>query len=78
MNTWKDTVRQEIAKGGTAAPCPFCHLPRVRRSDYIRCCRCGINWMEGEALDHDPRQQRFQAFLDSTTATAKKKPTEQP
>ena len=60
---WKDTLRREIEKGGTETPCPRCQLPRVRRSDYIRCCACALNWMDGENLDKDPRQQRMNRFL---------------
>jgi hypothetical protein len=35
---WRDTLRAEIKKGGGKQPCPFCGVPRVERSDYIRCC----------------------------------------
>ena len=51
----KERLAYEIANGGSEAPCPFCGLPRCQRSDYIRCCRCGINWSPGDELDRDPR-----------------------
>jgi hypothetical protein len=64
----RDQIREEIKKGGREAPCPCCGLPRVKRSDYIRCCRCGINWLEGEALDRDPRNARQKKMLDDMEA----------
>ena len=73
MGGWKDELHPEIEKGGSEPPCPFCHVPRVRRSDYIRCCRCGINWTDGEALDKDPRNERLKKFLTQTNAMQKPK-----
>jgi uncharacterized Zn finger protein (UPF0148 family) len=67
---WKDRLKEEIAKGGKESPCPLCRLPRVRRSDYIRCCRCGVNWISGEALDKDPRTARQRKLVDDMTALA--------
>ena len=45
---------------GTEPPCPFCGRPRVARSSYIRCNRCGVNWSpaEGEDIMKDPRLSR--------------------
>ncbi len=43
---------------GNLSPCPFCKMPRNQRTDYIRCRSCGINWLQGENLDKDPRIQR--------------------
>lgn len=63
-------LRDEIKKGGSEPPCPFCQIPRVRRSDYVRCCRCGVNWLEGEALDKDPKTQRMRNMIETSTATA--------
>jgi hypothetical protein len=40
---------------GTMPPCPWCGRPRVQRSDYVRCCRCGVNWLDGQDLNRDPR-----------------------
>jgi hypothetical protein len=59
----RDKLLDEIKFGGKEPPCPFCKLPRVKRSDYVRCVRCAINWMEGEPLDADPRTVRLQKFL---------------
>jgi hypothetical protein len=67
----------ELKKGGKQAPCPFCRIPRVQRSDYIRCCRCGINWLAGEALDKDPRNERMRLMIESATSTAPKKNKEE-
>ena len=46
---------------GTLAPCPKCSTPRVQRSDYIRCNTCGLNWLDGEDLNSDPRIARVRA-----------------
>jgi ribosomal protein L37AE/L43A len=43
---------------GTEAPCPWCGKARLRRSDYIRCNGCGVNWLDGEDLSKDPRADR--------------------
>ena len=51
----KEQRLAEYRKGGDQEPCPFCSTPRFQRSDYIRCCVCGINWLKGDALDKDPR-----------------------
>ena len=69
----QEAVRQErLNEPGTELPCPFCHVSRVKRSDYIRCNRCGMNWMEGEDLSKDPRNQRYQDMLrTASTKTAK-------
>ena len=56
----RDILRREIEKGGKLAPCPKCGVPRVERSNYVRCCRCALNWMEGENLDRDPRIERYE------------------
>ena len=50
---------------GTLSPCPFCQTPRQLRSDYIRCTPCGINWLKGEDLNHDPSIERHKAHLKS-------------
>lgn len=71
MGGWKDTIRAEIEKGGKEPPCPFCALPRCRRSDYTRCAHCGINWMQGENLGQDPRSERMARFLEQARATSK-------
>jgi ribosomal protein L37AE/L43A len=53
-------ARNEV---GTEPPCPFCGKPRVLRSSYIRCNRCGVNWLAEEMslpdyLNLDPRVAR--------------------
>lgn len=65
MGTWastiKDKLKLEIGIGGnlTNLLCPLCGLPRCQRSDYIRCQRCGVNWLPGEAMDKNPTIDRF-------------------
>jgi hypothetical protein len=71
-------LAKEIKKGGSEPPCPFCSLPRVKRSDYIRCVRCGINWLEGEPLDKDPRNLRQRRMIDQMTAMQTKTKKEEP
>lgn len=55
---------------GTEPPCPWCHRPRVLRSDYIRCNPCGTNWLVSEMhlmydgrpyLSVDPRLARAES-----------------
>jgi hypothetical protein len=41
----KETINSEV---GTEPDCPFCGVPRVRRTDYIRCNPCGTNWLDVE------------------------------
>ncbi len=66
-------IREEVAVGGAESPCPFCELPRCRRSDYLRCSRCGINWLVGENTSKDPRTERQRKMLDeSAVLTATK------
>jgi hypothetical protein len=60
------TRQQRLSEKGTEPPCPFCHRPRVSRSDYIRCLACGINWLNEEMhlpnyLERDPRVARKEA-----------------
>lgn len=40
---------------GTEPNCPWCGVPRVSRSSYIRCNRCGVNWSRGTDYSKDPR-----------------------
>jgi hypothetical protein len=63
-------LMKELKRGGSESPCPFCGLPRVKRSDYIRCCRCGINWINGEALDKDPRSERMRKLVEDLKVSA--------
>lgn len=58
---------------GTEAPCPFCGVPRVRRSVYIRCNPCGTNWLDEERhlpdyLNIDPRVARDHVRMASSVA----------
>lgn len=61
---WISMTREErMNELGTEPPCPFCQKPRVTRSDYIRCNRCGVNWLDEEMhlanyLSSDPRVAR--------------------
>jgi hypothetical protein len=71
---WKKTILHELSLGGGESPCPFCRVPRVRRSDYIRCCHCMVNWLDGEGLEKDPRIERFNKFLADTRAASTKPP----
>ena len=57
---WRELLASEK---GTEPPCPFCHRPRVKRSDYVRCNPCATNWLEGEDLSRDPREGRKRAWL---------------
>lgn len=48
-------ARQErLAEVGSEPPCPFCARPRVKRSSYIRCNPCGLNWGKDQATDRHP------------------------
>ena len=68
---------QRLNEQGTEPPCPFCQTARVLRSDYIRCNRCGVNWLAEEMhlpnyLNRDPRVARKEAAptVSSTKLTA--------
>lgn len=67
----REQIRAETRnETGTMPPCPFCQRFRVQRSDYVRCCLCGVNWLDGEDLDHDPRIERWDKLLAGMKATA--------
>lgn len=67
-----DGARQErLNEKGTEPDCPFCGRARVRRSDYTRCNPCGVNWLEGEDLTADPRNQRYRSLVDHMRSTAR-------
>lgn len=58
-NEEREAMRKiRLGEVGTEPPCPFCQRPRVRRSDYIRCNPCGLNWLDGEDLTKDPQLSR--------------------
>jgi len=68
---------ERLAEAGTEPDCPFCQRPRVLRSDYIRCNRCGINWLAEEMhlpdyLNRDPRIAR----TESSTSRIVEQPEE--
>jgi len=67
---WKKQILDEIYCGGEQPPCPYCGVPRVSRIGYIRCSRCGINWIGNEALHKDPRSERLKKFIADTAASA--------
>ena len=48
---------------GDMPPCPFCQRARAQRSDYLRCCRCGINWLDSE--------MHFRDYLNRNPAAAR-------
>jgi hypothetical protein len=63
----REARRQAILNEvGSEPPCPFCWVPRVSRSNYIRCNRCGINWLDEEMkfrdyLNRNPSAARWEA-----------------
>lgn len=54
----KLTREQRLSEKGTESPCPICGKPRVKRTDYIRCNPCGLNWLSGEDLTLSPLLSR--------------------
>ena len=63
----QEEARQErLNEPGTEPPCPMCGRPRVARSDYLRCHRCGMNWLNEEMhlrdyLNRNPSAARSEA-----------------
>ena len=60
--------RMLATEQGTEPNCPFCQVPRVRRSDYIRCNGCGVNWLDQEKelpnyLNRNPAAARNDARM---------------
>lgn len=52
---WMQMTReQRLAEVGSEPPCPQCGRPRVKRSSYIRCNPCGMNWSEGQDIFKHP------------------------
>ena len=70
----REQLRQDrLNEAGTEPPCPFCQKPRVKRSDYIRCNSCGVNWLDGEDISKNPAIERKALWM----ATLPIKPTNQ-
>jgi hypothetical protein len=60
-----------LNEAGTMPPCPRCGSPRVARSSYMRCQRCGINWLDEEMglrdyLNRNPSACRWEAAHTGT------------
>lgn len=76
---WSETIHaqlaREIKEGGELVdlPCPMCGLPRCQRSSYIRCSKCGVNWLPGEDLSRNPRIERFELMVEALRSGQKKK-----
>ena len=51
------TREQRLDEPGTEPPCPFCQRPRVKRSSYIRCNPCGMNWGMDDEWSRNPKGQ---------------------
>lgn len=60
------TREERLNEKGTLPPCPMCGVPRVQRSDYVRCNPCGVNWLDGEAMDRNPKVERWEKMIAST------------
>jgi len=71
------TKEQRLNEVGTEAPCPFCQRPRVTRSSYIRCNRCGVNWGKEDDITKDPRLTKATGYLNPALNTGARpaKPT---
>jgi len=69
-----EKIRTEITVGGELKdkPCPLCGLPRCQRSEYVRCSKCGVNWLDGENLNGNPKIERFNAMVASLQSSKKK------
>lgn len=67
-------LKTEVEVGGGLAtlPCPLCGLPRCQRSEYIRCSKCGVNWLPGEDKEKNPKIARFNAMVASLQSSKKK------
>lgn len=51
-----------------APPCPVCKRERERRSDYVRCRFCGLNWLAGENLSLHPHLGRRLRLVEASLA----------
>lgn len=68
-------IKDSLNEPGTMPPCPFCGIARHQRSDYVRCQPCGINWLDGEDLDKDPRIARHAEFLRTSPRPSPRRPS---
>ena len=57
--------RDRVNELGTLPICPINpeHGNRVQRSDYIRCGKCGMNWLDGENWETDPKAERYHNII---------------
>lgn len=62
-----------LSEVGMMPSCPFCQRPRVKRSDYTRCNLCGVNWLDGENLNRDPRIERKATMMATVFSHAVRK-----
>lgn len=68
----QEANRQDrLSEAGMMPACPFCHKPRVERSDYIRCSPCATNWLDGEDISKDPRIERSSEMVESQRKASK-------
>jgi ribosomal protein L37AE/L43A len=68
MDTMTMTSAERKAEVGDQPDCPFCGTARLKRTDYIRCGKCGVNWMDGEDLSCDPRESRRAGWMRNIIA----------
>ena len=54
LREWRRLLATEV---GTEPACPFCKRPRLRRSDYIRCTPCGLNWNYDQDIFEHPHRR---------------------
>ena len=67
--------RMLATEEGTEPPCPFCQVPRVRRTDYVRCNDCGVNWLDSEMhlpnyLNRNPSAARMVTVAKQSAKTS--------
>jgi Zn-finger nucleic acid-binding protein len=63
--------QDRLSEVGTLPPCPMCGVLRVQRTDYIRCNPCGVNWLNGEDLDKNPKIARYKQMLEEQRRSSK-------
>jgi len=68
------TREQRLAEVGAEPASPFCGRPRVKRSSYIRCNPCGMNWSDGQDIFKHPHMRVIPSSapgMDTTVQTVK-------